>query len=278
MPLNKLQRHLTYLEQDSQNVNLLLSISDCYWQMGDFSSAQDYLQAAKKYSANPHELIHLEAKLLHQNQQLDEAIALLEKAIPYCDNNADALGLLALLYFDNNDELNAREITNKTLSLEPNHPNGLLVNLLLKSLHNEATPDEIESLLKLHPQESRLWFVLGTTQLRLMNCPEAEQAFTQVTQLDPEFYDSWICLGWCHQLQNNLEAAENAYQFAINLHNNRADGFEGLAVVKALQNKLSDATNLLSQTNQQDPESFFAKFTQMLLATTLDEEVQKDNS
>ena len=272
MPLNTLQRYLNYLEQDKQNVHLLLSISDCYWRLGDVESTKTYLYQAKQWSNNPFGLVHLEARLLHHNQQVEEAIALLETSMNHCATNADAYGLLALLYFDINDESNAQKAISTTLSLNPNHPNGLLVSLLLKSLHNQTTPDEIESLLTTQPQESRLWFILGTTQLRLMNCPAAEQALIKATQLNPQSYDGWICLAWCHLLQNHLENAEVAYQFAISLDDDRVDGFGGLAILNALRNQPSNATHWLSEAQRRDAESFITKCAQMLLTHPLEEE------
>lgn len=270
MPHNTLQRHLLYLEQDKQNVNLLLTVSDCYLQIADFTSAQRYLDDAKRYTANPQRLVYLEARLLHHLQQTDKAIALLEQSLTHCSTNADAMGLLALLYFDNHDIEKATLTASATLTLDPMHPNGQLVNLLLKSLRQEVSPDEIEYLLKSQPQESRLWFVLGTTQLRLMNCPAAERAFNQTAQIHTQFYDNWICLGWCHLLQNNLDSAETAYEQAIAIDTERADGFGGLGLVYALRNQVTDATHWLSQTEQRDPESFNAKITRMLLANPLD--------
>ncbi len=266
MPHNTLQRHLLYLEQDKQNVNLLLKVSDCYRQIADFASAQGYLHDAKQYAPNPQSLVYLEARLLHHLQQTDQAIALLEQSLPHCSNNADAMGLLALLYFDNHDIEKAASTTSATLTLDPAHPNGQLVNLLLKSLRQEANPDEIECLLKSQPQESRLWFVLGTTQLRLMNCPAAEQAFNQTAEIHPQFYDNWICLGWCHLFQNNLDAAEAAYQQAIAIDADNADGPGGLAVVSALRNQVTEATFWLDKTEVNDPHGFSAIFTRMLLA------------
>lgn len=233
----KLQRHLRYLEQDPCNIHLLLTVSDCYWQSGDVTSAHHYLETAKQYTPDPFRLAYQEARLLHHLQRIDDAIALLEQSIAHGNADADVMGLLALLYFDNHEEAKAASAAEKTGLLDPNHPNARLVRLLLKALQNDASVEEIESLLESHPQESRLWFILGTTRLRLMNCTAAITAFRQAAQIHLQFYDNWIALGNCYLLQHHFEAAEAAYRQAIAIDPDRADGLEGLEVVRTVQLK-----------------------------------------
>lgn len=266
MPHQKLQRHLCYLEQDPHNVNLLLTVSECYRQLGEFTIAHRYLDEAKSHASHPDHFVYLEARLLHHLQRIDDAIALIEQSHTPLD--ANTMGLLALLHVENDNETKAQTALNATLALDPHHPNGQLVRVLLKSLHNDASVDEIESLLESHPQESRLWYILGTTQLRLMNCPAAEQAFHQAARIHPQFYDNWICLGWCGLLQNHLDTAENAYHQAIAIDPDRADGFGGLAAVYASRHQVTEATYWLSQAEERDDECFNAKMTRMMLAQT----------
>ncbi|MDI9817543.1 MULTISPECIES: tetratricopeptide repeat protein [unclassified Legionella] len=45
---DQLNRYLNFLKQDKNNLNLLLSISGCYRDLGEIKDAQEYLDAAKK--------------------------------------------------------------------------------------------------------------------------------------------------------------------------------------------------------------------------------------
>ena len=168
----KLQRHLTYLDQDPNNANLQFTVG------------------------------LLNAQLLHHQQKIDDAITILEKLSINQEPNANIAGLLSLLYFDNNDAINAEFLSKKALTLNPDNYEAQLVQLLLKALQNKATLDETNRLINIKPEDSRLWFVLGTTQMHHMNLPAAEHAFEQTTKINPHFYDSWICSGWCHLLQS----------------------------------------------------------------------------
>lgn len=228
----KLQRHLIYLEQDQSNTSLQLTVG------------------------------LLKAKILHHEEKIDDAITVLEQLEP----NAEVAGLLALLYFDNHDAIKAESFAQSSLSQNPSNYEGLLVSMLLRVLRSEATLAEIDALIEINPQDSRLWFALGTTQMRHMNFPAAEQALSKATTIWPHFYDSWICSGWCQLLQNNLRQAELAYQQAVNIDATAADGWGGLALVAALQNKMTKAKQELDQADSLDPECHLAAITRIILA------------
>lgn len=232
----KLQRHRNFLEQDPNNTNLLLTVG------------------------------LLNAQLLHHQEKINEAIALLERLLFTHEFSADVAGLLALLYFDNHDTVNAELLSNKARTLNPDNYEGQLVHMLLRALKNEATVDEINALIEINPQDSRLWFALGTTQMRHMNVTAATQAFSQATQIWPDFYDSWICAGWCHLLQNNIEKADLAYQHAVSIDERAADGWGGLALICALRNDMATAHIRLQKTEQLDPTCFLAAITRIILA------------
>ena len=244
---DKLNRHQTYLDQDPNNANLRLTVG------------------------------LLKAQILHHQQKTNEAITLLEQLDH--KSSAEVSGLLALLHFDNQDALQAELFSNKALTLNPTHYEAQLVQMLLKALKNQATLDEINTLIQINPQDSRLWFALGSTHMRHLNIPAAEQAFSQATLIWPDFYDSWICTGWCHLLQDNLNKAEMAYKQAKNIDIETADGWAGLALVKALRNDMAEAEKQLQQSDALDPKCFLAEITRIILAnqSNPDEAVKQFN-
>lgn len=197
----KLQRYLSYLNQDETNANLLLAT----------------------------------ARILHHLEKLDEAIALIMRLAHHHDSNADLAGLLALLHFDNQNAELAEFYTNKALALHSENHEGRLVHILLKALAHQATPIEIEALLEENPNESRLLFALGSAYMQQINLPAAEKTFLRAIELAPNFYELWISIGMCHVLQNNLDKAEQAYQQAITMNQNIADSYNGMALINALR-------------------------------------------
>ena len=233
---DKLQRHLAYLEQDKNNINLLLSVG------------------------------LLQANILHHQHRVLDAITLLDDLALNHGLNAEIAGLLALLHLDNNDTVQAAVFARQALSFDPSNYQGQLVHLLLRTLRQEVTLAEIEALIAISPNDCRLWFALGTTHMRHMNILAAEQAFINASKLWPSFYDNWICLGWCHLLQNHLESAHAAYIEAVQLDSDGADGWGGLALVSALKNRIDESNEYLEKANALESKGFLTAVTQIILA------------
>lgn len=231
----KRQRYLGYLAQDETNINLLLSV----------------------------------ARLFHHFEKLDEAIELLMQYAHHHDENADLAGLLALLYFDIHDATSAELSANKALALNPSQYEGQLVNILLNTLRNKATLGEINALLSVAPDESRLLFALGTTQMRHMNLPAAEAAFFRAVEIAPYFYETWISIGMCSILQNKLDKAQNAYQYAIDIEPHRADGHAGLALSNALESQVPQAQQYLEKAMLLNAECSLIPLAQMILNNSI---------
>ncbi len=232
----KLTHHLAYLEQDKTNPNLLLTVG------------------------------MLKAQILHHQEKLDDAITLLEQLILEHKSSADIAGLLALLHVDNNNPIKADLFSKKALALNPSNYEGRLVQMLLRASLNDATLDEINALIEINPQDARLWFALGNTQMRHMNLTAAEQAFSKTTDIFPNFYESWIGSGWCHLLQNNISKAEMAYLQAVKIDVDAADGWGGLALIDALQNNMAEAKEKLQKAELLDPQSFLVAVTRIIVA------------
>ncbi len=205
----------------------------------------------------------LKAHILHHQQQITEAITLLEQLHLENESSAEVTGLLALLHFDNQDAVNAKRFAN----LNPTQYEAQLVNTLLRAVKQEATQEEISTLLEINSQDSRLWFALGATHMHNLDIHAAEQAFSQATVIHPQFYDAWICLAWCHVLQNNLDKAELAYQQSIHIHANAANGWSGKALMNALRCHTEEAAKALKTASELDPDCYIAKVTRVILAS-----------
>jgi|GEM_PF-2208384 len=212
----------------------------------------------------------LRAKLLHHLQQFDEAVALLHKL----DNgeDADVPGLLSLIYFDLADIKQAQYFADKALLIQSDQFNALLTNLLIKALDNKATIKEVEALLAVNAEESRLWFIMGIVHMRELDFVEAEKAFLQATLIWIEFYDCWINLGWCYLMQNEQSKAELAYLQAIKISKESAEGWGGLALVQALYQNIDKAEQALAQARAIDPDCYLIALAEIIISQQHDPE------
>jgi tetratricopeptide (TPR) repeat protein len=230
-----LNRYQNYLQQDPDNLHLLLSIG------------------------------LIQAKILHHQQQLTEAINVLETLSKKHPPHADILGFLALLHFDNNSLTDAQSLTEQALKINPEQYEGQLTRILLQNFRQEADIDDIKTLLITHVDDCRLWFASACTHMRLMNILAAEQAFAKACNIWPEFYDSWTGLGWCYLLQNKLALAEDAYQKAIDINTDIADAWGGIALIYAVQQQTDNAHIYLRNAQLFAEDCFLAKVARIIL-------------
>ena len=336
-----INRHLSFLEQDKNNLNLLLEISDLYSELDDLESAQKYLTMASDidreaclgyqgllylnqgqmneaqtcfqeaiqitdtpalrynlgftyYVNNELERAKEEltailnsefsllaqlllARILHQENAIDESINLLQELLKHYPDDAEVLGFLSLLYFDTNEEELARELSQRALNLNPEMYDAQLVDVMLRLLTQETSVDEIEELLQINPHDSRLWFALGSTHLTQGNFIKAKEYLYKTLEIHPEFYDCHIALAWCQLLNNELNEAHETYQNAITLAEELADGWGGLALIYALNNDFIKAEQLINKANSIDDNCFLTELAEIIFANYKFPEKAKPN-
>ncbi|MGY5875294.1 MAG: tetratricopeptide repeat protein [Candidatus Thorarchaeota archaeon] len=82
-----------------------------------------------------------------------------------------------------------------------------------KELRTEGKLVEAEELLRTtldsHPAESFLWHQLGHVLLAKSEHDDAEAAFLKTTQLAPDYFWSWMSLGFTRKEKGDLEGAIN---------------------------------------------------------------------
>lgn len=240
------------------------NLAFCLYLSRDFKAALSILNNADQEQL-PEEILLLKVKILLYLQEADEAIELLEHLHKINEHAAEVSGLLALLHFDMNNSEQAETMMRKSLADNPNQYEALLVEVLLRTLNNESTIAEIESLLSVNPDECRLYFALGTLYLRNMNIDLAAEAFYKTTQIWPYFYDGWVSLGWCALYQNRVEDAESAFQQASEIKAQDADSWGGLALVHAMNNNFQKSEELVEKAFALDEHCVLANMAQILI-------------
>lgn len=326
----QVQRYRNYLEQDKNNLNLIVSLCDCYIRLNELEQAQQFMRQAQQLNPDINwsqqglidrnrgelltakiklslglaendtpgkryhlsyclylnqewhealailqplrseqktdEIVLLQARILHRLYQIDEAIALLEKMAASPLKHAECLSLLSLLYYDQGEVEKADQLSLQALSIQANHYEAVLVQLLLKAGTEQPPVKDIETLISKHPNDCRLWFVLGSSHLSLQDFAAANEAFQQASRLWPDFYDNWISLGWCQLFQNTIQQAVESFQKALSISPEAAEGWGGMALVYALTQQTDKAQDQLTKAKQLDPDCFSAAVAEMMLS------------
>lgn len=212
----------------------------------------------------------LKARILHQQGELAKTVSLLEEHLQQYPNNAEAMGLLALIYFDTNKEQLALELSEKALTLNPNLYEATIVELMLRVAERQATSEEIKHLLELYPKDSRLLFALGSVFMMEGALEEAITCYQQTLEFQPEFYDGYLALAWCYLLTDALHEAHETYQNAVELSEEYADAWAGLAIIQAVNEDWEQAQLLINKAQSLDSGCFLIQIAEIMLLNHVD--------
>jgi len=94
--------------------------------------------------------------------------------------------------------------------------NNLAVAYRLSERHEEAIVLYNE-ILKSHPEDDGIWYLLGFSQLRLKMNAEAEDAFLRATAIEPNWSETWYRLGMVCERQQKYADSLMHYSRALNL-------------------------------------------------------------
>jgi Tfp pilus assembly protein PilF len=95
----------------------------------------------------------------------------------------------------------------------------------------------------------------------------ATEQFKKTLEVQPEFYDCHIALGWSQLLNDELPEAHETYQNAISMVDDLADGWAGLAVIYALNANLEQAEQLITKAKALDDDCFLTQIAEVIYNT-----------
>lgn len=267
----KLSRHLSFLAQDENNINLLLEVSNLYTELNDLDSAQLYLTKANQ--------IDREACLAHQgllylNQgKVNDALLCFQEAINSFDNPSLRYNL-GFTYYLNNELSLAKEYLSSITDEEYKAPAQLL---LARILHHEQGIEQaielLEQLLEHNPNNpevlgflSLLYFdvneealakelsqralsinadiydaKLVDVMLRLLIQETSVEEIKELLEINPKDSRLSFALGSTYMSQGEFVKAQEYLQNTLNIHPEFYDCYIALAWCQLLNNQASEA-------------------------------------
>lgn len=274
---SKLQSFLGYLKQDSTNLNLLLSISDCYRQLNDLASAQHFLDQAKSVSGQP--FWTKQGSLFLAGDQLSAAKNAFKQALTEQENSAHQYNYAWCLFLNEEFEaaLAVLSASEKTQQLRE------FVLLKAKTLQRLQRQEEAIELLEIFIQQSEadgeVFGLLGLLHFDNHSVDQADfysanalvfdplSSLGQLVQLllralkneatvaeiesmlvnNPKECRLWFTLGTMQMQQLNITAAEKAFNQAVQLWPNFYECWVSIGWCYLLQNNLDRAENAYQQ-------------------------------
>lgn len=210
---------------------------------GQYDEAKIYL--VELYNNN-HQFQFLPATLirtLHHLGEMDEAILIASQHLQNHPNDEQVIGMLSLLYFDNDDFTNAQLYADKTLALNPDNLDAL-VTAGGTYIGDERIDEASEILLKaskLQPNNGRIWVKISLIDMLNQDLPAAETNVRTALNCMPEHIGSWHVLGWIQIMQNDVSGAEATFNHALSLDRNFGETYGGLAIIEGLKSNWAAA-------------------------------------
>jgi tetratricopeptide (TPR) repeat protein len=267
------QRYETAEAQMSAAVALGLETAEIRYNLACAHFMQRHFDAAlKELSAPllPFELpraLKLRARCQHFLGQLDAAINSCRLYLRQVAQDPEAHGLLALLLYDHGEHEAARGHVEVALAQDQKQQEGLLTRASLQfdSAEYESARRTYEELIRAHPQCGRGWLGLGLIKLKDMQLQAAKHDIEVAANQMPDHIGTWHVLAWIHLLLGDVLSAELAFDKALELDRNFGESHGGLAVVAALEGRLSDARLSIKRALRLNPQALSARYAEWLI-------------
>lgn len=176
-------------------------------------------------------------RTLHHLGEIDEATLIANQHLENHPNDDVVMGMLSLLYFDNDDFSNAQLFADKTLELSPDNLDAL-VTAGGTYIGDERIDEANEILLKaskLQPDNGRIWVKISLIDMLNNDLTAAETNVRTALDCMPEHIGSWHVLGWIQIMQNDVIGAETTFNHALSLDRNFGETYGGLAIIEGLK-------------------------------------------
>ncbi|KTD50143.1 Tetratricopeptide repeat protein [Legionella quinlivanii] len=223
-----------------------------YYLAYSYSLQKNYayaLELLKPLEAS-NEILAMKARLLQRLERFEESIELI-RSIEHYEENAELLGLLAASWFELEHEQEAVYHAKLCLSLNDTNREAQLVLLFLDK---QTSLTDIEAFIAVDSANFRLWYYYGVKQMEKHQLPDAQASFEKSLQLNERFYPTWIGLGWCHLLMNDLSEAQHCYHSASRLKPLISEAWSGLALLAILNKEWEKVSEYIEKAREQNPE------------------------
>jgi len=212
-------------------------------------------------------LMLIKVRALYHLQQFDEAHKELDNYLKLDENNAEALGLKAMLLLDTANNKQAKYYAEKAIEIYPYNQEALttLSSIALIEQQPNKVPVCLDSKKELPESSGR--FMLNLGQIHLLNnqFDEAEKALKEAGLLNSDDIGTWHTLAWAEILLYKFEEAKCCFEYALELDYEFSESYGGLAVVAALQCDLQTAEKYRQKAVQLDPHSASAEYALTLI-------------
>ncbi|CAD8200091.1 unnamed protein product [Paramecium pentaurelia] len=237
-----------------------------------YDQLESYLSGLLKFEEN-NLMIHNEVlqylelaknNILHAIDGLDVKAGLHYQAPPEIQQQVIELQNLGTQLFRNQNIMQAQDVMNRTLILDPNNSTTLVMKgtLLLSQTKNYEASKIFDRVLKVDPNNIQAINGLGDALRGRSKFSEALQQYEKTLERDPDNKQALLGKAHCLGKDKKFQDAKKIYDRILNQNQNDMDALWGLADLVRIQQKDEEAIRLYNkvlQLNQNHVESLSGK-------------------
>ena len=216
------------LYQPSHSIEQSLTFALQHFSMGQHSQAEHICRQILQVESNQPQALHMLGVIAHQAEELDSAFTLIQKALTYKPDYADAHNNLGNVLKD----LNKLEEA-------------------LKSYH-EA--------LKFIPDSAEVHNNVGIVLYELNRLDESISSYKTALNINSNYAEAYNNIGQVLKRQNKLDEAISSYRRAIVIKPKYVEAYRNLGTALQEMNKLDESIQIYNQALELDPENVATKF------------------
>jgi tetratricopeptide (TPR) repeat protein len=241
---------------------------------GDYESAKAVFETIPLDDPQAPRVRVMLARCLHHLDEMEKGIELIRDFVASHTQDADALGVLALMEWDEGHNAEAVAAAKRALESDPNNIEAGIVmgTHALDEQNIEEAKADFNRVIQRHKNNGRAWSGLGLAHMADIDLANAMPALQNATEYMPDHIGTWHALAWCQIVQGDLAGARKNLEAGLALNRNFSESHGGLAVIAAMEQRYDDAEPLIRRALRLDPNSFSGRFAQSLVMNRTDPE------
>ncbi|MDH5228483.1 MAG: tetratricopeptide repeat protein [Gammaproteobacteria bacterium] len=261
----------TLLDMQRQGVDndvLRYNLGYAYLYTGEYEQAEEVLRAIDLQSQQVPNVAVVLARAQHHLNKLDEAQSNLEKYLVRHPQDVTALGQLAIISLDAQQQDRALEYATTALELDAD---SLEAHVVLGTISFDRSDlnhakQYYHHALKRDAKNARSLSGLGMIALQQQDFSSACDYLQQATNLMPNDTANLVALAWAQIASNQISVAKSNLQQALILDGQSAETLASLALVALFEGNDNQASEVLLKAEAMQPNSPLVLLCKTILA------------
>ena len=249
------------VEENSNSANYWAAFGECLAVLGKYDNAKDALKKSLAIDSNQVKILLLLSQIYKELGEENKSVEYFMKAEEQNVAINEVYSIIGRFALNMNKLEEAEEYLKRALSLNPQ--NAKIYNtlaLLARKSDIEQAIKLVKKALKLKPDSASFYFNLGNFyKIELKNYDEAIKYYEKSLELNSNSFTTWNNIGITYMGKGEYKKAEECILKSIEIAPVHFRAYYNLACLFSLQNKLDKALQYLEKSFELVPENICRK-------------------